>query len=328
MIIVIGGPTSSGKSSLGFYLAKKLNGEIVSLDASQVFKKIPIGSGVERSDIRQHLVEVLEPYEPIDSFKFIDLANSALEDIKSRGKTPIIVAGSTMYLTHLLHGIADLPSASKVFRSEWRFTPTAVLYSELKRLDPEIEISANDRPRIERALEVIKLTGKSIRQFQAEHSYRTRLSGVRMVCLWWNRQNLYKRIEERCSLMLKRGLLDEARSLLDDFGEDCPAMKSIGYKGFAEVIRGKKSLEKAREEFIRQTRQYAKRQMTYWKNEPIKRGWIVEPTSGSTRGDEVILRKGPKPKGVFVYEFDKDQLLEKILQTGENRLLNVAGESL
>jgi tRNA dimethylallyltransferase len=313
---------------LGFYLAKKLNGEIVSLDASQVFKKIPIGSGVERSDIRQHLVEVLEPYEPIDSFKFIDLANSALEDIKSRGKTPIIVAGSTMYLTHLLHGIADLPSASKVFRNEWRFTPTAVLYSELKRLDPEIEISANDRPRIERALEVIKLTGKSIRQFQAEHSYRTRLSGVRMVCLWWNRQNLYKRIEERCSLMLKRGLLDEARSLLDDFGEDCPAMKSIGYKGFAEAIRGKKSLEEAREEFIRQTRQYAKRQMTYWKNEPIKRGWIVEPTSGSTRGDEVILRKGPKPKGVFVYEFDKDQLLEKILQTGENRLLNVAGESL
>lgn len=328
MIIVVGGPTSSGKSALGFYLAKKLNGEVVSLDASQVFKKIPIGSGVERSDIRQHLVEVLEPSEPIDSSKFIDLANSALEDIKSRGKTPIVVAGSTMYLTHLLHGIAGLPGASKEFRSEWRGTPTAELYSELKRVDPEIDLSANDRPRIERALEVRKLTGKSIREFQAEHSYRTRLSGVRMVCLWWNRQSLYKRIEERCDLMLKRGLLEETRSLLDDFGEDCPAMKSIGYKGFAQVIRGEKSLEEAREEFIRQTRQYAKRQMTYWKNEPIKRGWIVEPTSGPTRGDEVTLRKGPKPKGVFVYEFDKDQLLEKILQTGENHLLNVAGGEL
>lgn len=328
MIIVVGGATSSGKSKLGFYFAKELNGEIISLDASQVYKEVPIGSGIERSNIPQHLVEIFPPTEEIDSSKVIKLAKESLEDIQRRGKTPIVVAGSTMYLTQFLHGLADLPSGSKELREKWKERSTESLYDELKKIDSETSLSKNDRPRIERALEVKHLTGRSIKEFQEEHKFSSSLPEVRLVCIWWDRQILYKRIEERCEAMILTGLVDEIRNLAVRYGTNCPAMKNIGYKEFLRVIFENKPLLVVKEEFIRQTRHYAKRQMTYWKNEPKKRGWIVEPSSGAIRGDEVILRKGPKAKGVFVYELRKEKLLEKILQTGENHLLNVAGEFL
>ncbi len=328
MILVIGGPTSSGKSSLAFYLSKELNGEIISLDGSQVYREMRVGSGVEESEIPQHLVEIFNPNESVDPAKVVNLARQSLEQIQRRGKTPIIVAGSTLYLTLFLHGLAEIPGASHKLREEWKNRSTESLFQELKDYDPEINLSKNDRHRIERALEVKLMTGRSIREFQEGHSFRSNLPGVRMVCIWWNRQQLYKRIEERCERMLSSGLLDEVKALISKYGSDYPAMKSIGYKGFSEVLLERKSLEEGTKEFIQETRQYAKRQMTYWKNEPKKRGWVVEPTSGVTRGDEVTLNRGPKAKGVFVYELKKEELLEKILQTGENHLLNVAGEVL
>lgn len=328
MIIVIGGPTSSGKSSLAYYLAKKLGGEIISLDASQVYREMRIGSGVETCEVPQHIIEIFDPNEAVDPARVVDLAKQALVEIQSKGKIPIIVAGSTLYLTLFLHGLAQVPGASKELREEWKSRSTESLFEELKQHDPDIDLSKNDRPRIERALEVKLATGRSIRDFQAEHGFKSTIPGVRMVCLWWNRQRLYKRIEERCEKMLSSGLLDEVKALSLKYGSDYPGLKSIGYHGFSEVLSEKKSLEVATKEFIQETRNYAKRQMTYWKNEPKKRGWIVEPTSGATRGDEVTLNKGPRAKGVFVYEFSKEELLEKILQTGENHLLNVAGELL
>lgn len=317
-VLVIGGPTSSGKTALSIKLAKRIDAEIISLDAVQIYEGLVVGSGAvsksEQSGIPHHLIGIISPKDPIDAAKVRELCLLKIQEIEKRGKKVIISAGSTMYLSILIHGIADIPSSSKELREKYREVSTSNLWDELNAIDPIAAetLSKSDRQRIERALEVKILTGESIRTFQKMHRFPKPDMAFQLISLWWNRQELYTRIELRCKQMISNGLIDEVKGLVQKFGSDAPALNSIGYKEFVRFLNGEITNSGAEEAMIQATKNYAKRQMTFWKNEPSKRGWSVSPNDGDSEavilGDEVPLKRGPKPKGVFAWSWDLDKL--------------------
>lgn len=319
-VLVIGGPTSSGKTALSIKLAKKLDAEIISLDAVQIYDGLIVGSGAaskeEQDGIPHHLIGIYSPNEPIDVAKVREISNSKIKEIEAKGKKVIICAGSTMYLSILIHGIADIPSSSKELREKYKELNSEALWNELHALDPVAanSLSKSDRQRIERALEVKIITGESIKTLQKEHRFPEPLRSFHLVSLWWNRQDLYQKIESRCKQMIANGLIEETRTLIERYGADAPALRSIGYKEFVKYINGEFSKPEAEEKMIQATKNYAKRQMTFWKNEPSKRGWHVSPniidSDAVILGDEVPIKRGPKPKGVIAWNWSFNRLCE------------------
>lgn len=340
-ILVVGGATSSGKSAIAIRLAKDINAEIISLDAVQIFKGFVVGSGAlkpeDQGGIPHHLIGVLSPTNEIDAAQVRNICIETIKEIQSRGKRVIIAAGSTMYLTLLIHGIANLPSGSKEIREKYRNLTAEELWAELYSMDPEAAstFSKSDRQRIERAIEVKKITGKSIKDSQKEHRFPESSMPFLILSLWRNRQVLYQRIEERCQQMFTQGLLEETKKIISEYGENVHALSSIGYKEFARFIKGEITLEEAQSDMIQATRNYAKRQMTFWKNEPQKRGWKVLPESNDLNsiliGDEVLIKKGPKPRGVLAWKLSYDELRREVEASNHESgvtLWNLSAEAL
>lgn len=284
-LIVIVGPTASGKTALSIKIAKQFGGEIVSADSMQIYKGMPIASAVpteeERSGIPHHFIEVLEPTQRFTVADYVSKAHIVIADIHRRGKTPIIVGGTGLYIDSLLQNISFTdeeydPEIRTALSAEAEEKGIEVLYRRLTEIDPKTaaRLHQNDKKRIIRALEVYTRTGRTFtEQNEAsrliESPYNATIIGIRFA----DRQKLYDRINRRVDIMLENGLLNEARASLARSSRYPTASAAIGHKELYGYLNGELTLEQAVENLKQATRRYAKRQMTWFnRNENIH--WI------------------------------------------------------
>ena len=281
-IVIILGPTASGKTDLSIELAKKFNGEIISADSRQIYKKMNIGTAKPEGEwgkvsghkayvvqeVPHYLVDIVDPGKSFTLADFKEQAAEHIQEIISRGKLPIIVGGTGMYIWSLVENL-DIPKVapnSKLRRSLEK-KPLSELVELLKNYDSENaeKIDLKNPRRVIRALEVFITSGGS---FFEQRTKSTPLYDILQVGLVRPREELYKRIEQRIDGQMEQGLIQEVESLMKQkYGCQLPSMSSLGYKQVATYLRGEISLEKAIEDFKRDTRRYAKRQMTWFKRD-------------------------------------------------------------
>lgn len=284
-MIVIVGPTASGKTALSVALAKRLDGEIISADSMQIYRHMDIGTAKvtpeEMEGVPHHMVDVAEPWESYSAARFVAEADPILQDILRRGKTAIVVGGTGLWVDSLVAGrsFAPYPETGKrqALEQEAREMGMEAMLEKLRQVDPDsaARLHAADKKRIIRALEVYAETGKTI----TAHNLETRQIPDKYHPVWLgtnyvNRQDLYDRINLRVDLMLRQGLMEEIRGLLDrGVPREATALQAIGYKEFFPVLEGTDSLESAVEKCKQESRRYAKRQLTWFRrNENIH--WI------------------------------------------------------
>jgi tRNA dimethylallyltransferase len=279
-LIAIVGPTGAGKSELALRIARERGGEIVSCDSLQVYRGLDIGSAkataAERAHVPHHLLDVVEPDQPFSAADYLRLARAAVRDISARGRLPVVVGGTGLYLRALLHGLFAGPSRSEPMRRRFeemadRFG-NARLLRLLRRVDPAAatRIPPNDRVRIVRALEVFWTTGKPLSAHHGEGSEPLRGFRTLIVGLDPGREELRKRIEERTRAMMGQGLLDEVRGLLDRYGSDIRPLQAIGYKEGVSMLRGRMSDSRA---IVQSTLRLAKRQRTWFRHQTPDVHW-------------------------------------------------------
>jgi tRNA dimethylallyltransferase len=275
-MIVILGPTAVGKTKASIELAKRIKGEIVSADSMQVYRGMDIGTAKptleERQGIPHHLIDIKEPDEPWTVSDFVKEAGRLSNEIAQRGKIPMIVGGTGLYLWTLLEGYAfPIAPANKEIRQRLEKDPLSTLYSRLSTIDPLAaqKIHPNDKKRIIRALEAFELTGKPISVLQQEgrkKKTKEKESKDILIGLTLSRETLYQRIEERVDQMIEKGLIEEVKGLLaKGFSKELPSFQALGYKEVAEYLAGKWSKEEILKELKKRTRHFARRQMTWFK---------------------------------------------------------------
>ncbi|WP_456454952.1 tRNA (adenosine(37)-N6)-dimethylallyltransferase MiaA [Thermovibrio sp.] len=269
-LIVITGPTATGKTDFSIKLAREIGGEIISADSMQVYKGLDVGTDKVSEEIREeiphYLIDVVEPTQKFSVADFVKEADKAIKKIWEKGKYPIVVGGTGFYIRALLYGLPQTPPSREEIRRELSKVSTEELYKEVKRVSPEYaeKVGKKDRKRLIRALEVYRITGKPITAFKREQRKpRYPFLGY---FLYRNRQELYRRIEERVESQVKRGLLNEAKKLLS-YGKDLTALQALGYKEMKGYLQGKMGLEEAKELLKRRTKEFAKRQFTWFKRE-------------------------------------------------------------
>jgi tRNA dimethylallyltransferase len=278
-VIVITGPTASGKSALAVELALYLGGEIVNGDSMQVYRGMDVGTAkptiAERRGIPHHLLDVVNPDEDFDAAKYRFLAVPLLQDLTSRGKTNFVVGGTGLYIKTLLGGLLDCPPADSGLRKElgriWDEQGSMPLYEKLKTLDPEsaLRIHPNDRLRIVRALEIFHLTRERPSSLIRKHGFRDSPFEALKICMEVNRKELYERINQRSLGMIEGGLVKETEGLLKKgYSPDLKPMKSLGYRHVVKFLEGACTLDEATYELQRDTRRYAKRQLTWFGADP------------------------------------------------------------
>ena len=274
--IVVIGPTSVGKTKMGVELAKVFNGEVISGDSMQIYKDMDIGtakpSKEEMQGITHHLIDFVEPNQRYSVAEFKKDAESAIEEILEKGKTPIVVGGTGLYVDSLIYGIEyqDIELDEKYRQElEERVEKEGLekLYEEAQKIDPQAmeKISVNDKKRILRVLEIYKSTGKN----KTEQEIESRKKGVKydykVFAINWDRQLLYERINKRVDIMIEQGLIQEVEQLLKKYDEFPTAMQGLGYKEVVEYLQGITTKEEMIEKLKMETRRYAKRQITWFK---------------------------------------------------------------
>lgn len=318
-VLMVSGPTACGKSELGIRLAKALKGEIISVDSVQVYRGFNVGSAkastAEQSAVPHHLIDTLEPDQRFNAGEFVRRASEAIADVRTRERVPILVGGTTMYITSLLKGLSELPTADEKIREELQLFDNAELHQRLKKIDPEsaVRINQNDRHRIIRALETYLVDGKTLSHYHSKPVIPS-FDALIIVPLW-ERELLYQRIDERSANMVEKGLEEEVKAIVKRYGKKVEGLKSLGYTEALKVLDGKLSASKLSEEIALNTRRFAKRQMTYWRNEPLKRGWRCRPDA-SEAAIELAAEskiKRSKAKGFRVLEIDFDELNKEIV---------------
>lgn len=272
MICVVGA-TASGKTALGVALARRLNGEIISADSMQVYRDMPIATAAataeEQQGIPHHLLGFLKPDEPFSVAEFVRLARTAALDIHARGKVPIVVGGTGLFVDSLVQNLtfADV-GADEALRSQLGEKPTETLYEELRQVDPAAAdtIHPNNRKRVIRALELHYGGSGKTAQDEQSHQEESPFEALYLQIDYRDRAKLYDRINRRVDIMLADGLEDEARRMLPRSG--MTARQAIGHKELAPYIEGKITLTEAAENLKRETRHYAKRQLTWFRRNP------------------------------------------------------------
>ncbi len=277
--VVIAGPTASGKTSLSVELAIALSGEVINCDSMQVYRGMDIGTAKptieERKGIAHYLFDVVDPDEEFNAAVYRFLALPLVEDIASRGKISLVVGGTGLYIKSLLSGLFDCPPADlalrKSLRKELKDFGTAGLYKRLENIDPEsaLKIHANDGVRITRALEIFYLTGRLYSEIRRGHGFQSKYLSAFKICLDIDRETLYDRINKRCAVMVENGLIDETEELLSKgYSPSLKSMNAIGYRHIIKYLYGEYSLEEAVHNLQRDTRRYAKRQLTWFRADP------------------------------------------------------------
>jgi len=303
-ILVIAGPTASGKSDLAIELAKQLDGEIVCADSLTIYRGLDIGSAKptpeQRRRVPHHLLDIREPTQPFTAADFRAEAGQAIDDIHKRGKLPLVVGGTGLYLRVLLHGLTDAPGENPTLRQQ--LTTRAIqegpetLLEELHQVDPvtAARCHPNNLVRILRALEVWHATGSPLSSFHQRHGFGDQPYDALLLCLDLARETLYRRIDRRVEIMLSAGLVDEVRGLLQaGLPDDVKPLQAIGYKEVLAHLRGELTLEAMLELIKRNTRHLAKRQLTWFRREPDLQ-WVAYPQNSATIAAFVamFLREG------------------------------------
>ncbi|HEY4878570.1 MAG TPA: tRNA (adenosine(37)-N6)-dimethylallyltransferase MiaA [Candidatus Acidoferrales bacterium] len=278
-LVVILGPTASGKSALGIELAKKLNGEILVCDSTQIYRHFDIGTGkiphAEHQGIPHHLVDLIEPEEIFTAGEYRRRALQVLADLRQRGKLPIITAGTGLYLRALLEGLADAPERSEKIRERLRASVeirgAAHIHRLLTRLDPETaaRIAPQDTQKTIRAIEMRVIAGKPVGEIH--RSGRTPLEGYRSIKIGLNppREALYNRIHSRIEAMIQVGWIEEVAQLIKTaVPPDAKPFQFIGYSEWRAHLAGRLTKKEATEKIQQSTRHFAKRQLTWFRREP------------------------------------------------------------
>lgn len=282
--LAICGPTAVGKSELSISMCHALKGEVVNVDSVQVYRELDIGSAklsvIERVGVPHHALDVFSPEHAVNVADFRAVAQAAITDVSRRERMPVLVGGSGMYFTVLLHGLANVPPTPPEVREAVSRLSPAEMYEELRRVDPLTaeRLNQRDLQRVSRAVEIARMTGRRPSEIFAEHAFSPRENVSLALVLCRPRDELYRRINERSRLMVDHGLLDETKRVLGKYGH-VPALGTLGYHEACAVLDGKLAEENLAEEIALHTRRFAKRQMTYWRNEPPKRDWGVRPSS-------------------------------------------------
>ncbi len=278
-IVVIVGPTASGKTELGVELAKEIDGEVISGDSMQVYRGMDIGTAKvtesEMQGIPHHLINILNPDQTYSAYDFQQQARALITDITARGKTPIIVGGTGLYIQSVIYDYqfdkeeVSPEVAEKVQQkmAELKSYSNEALHEYLGTFDPQsfADIHPNNRQRVERAISYYLTTKKVLsnrkKSTQLTENYDTLLIGIEM-----SRDTLYVRINKRVDIMLSHGLLDEVQELIELGYESCQSMQAIGYKEIIPVVHNEIELNEAVDQLKQHSRNYAKRQMTWFKN--------------------------------------------------------------
>lgn len=275
-VIAVVGPTASGKTSYAIELAKEINGEIVSADSRLVYKGFDIGTAKptmeEREGIPHYMIDIVEPEEDYSVGRYVKDAKIVINDILSRGKTPIIVGGTGLYINALLMNY-DFTDAEPDYKLREELMASDNLYQMLIQLDEETArtIEPNDKKKIVRAIEIIKTTGKKILKTMSGSEYNVEWTGRN-----FPRNELYERINRRVDLMIEQGLINETKHLLEKHGRIPNLINTIGYQEIISYLDGELTLNNAIDMLKQNTRRYAKRQLTWFRrNSEIK--WNIYP---------------------------------------------------
>ena len=294
-VVCLAGPTASGKTALAVELARELNGEVVSCDSMQVYRRMDIGTAKpgpeEMGGIPHHMIDVADPEEDYSVSRYCAAAAPIVEDIVARGKTAIIAGGTGLYMDSLIRGndFAPFPSTGVRERLEAQADAEGLeaMAAWLRGVDPEAAERIHDRKRLLRALEVYLETGQTI----TEHNRRTQAIPPKFSPVWLgldfeNRQQLYDRIDLRVTKMLEMGLLEEIQGLLDSgVPETATAMQAIGYKEFVNALAGRETVETADDQVRQSSRRYAKRQLTWFRRNKAMH-WLIR--GERTAGEEIF----------------------------------------
>ena len=275
-IIAVVGPTCTGKSELALRLAKRFGGEIINADSMQVYKHFNIGTAKpdigERNEIPHHLIDVVEPFEQFHAAAFKEKADFYINDVWSRRKTPILVGGTGLYLRALVYGLFAAPKDTdlrQALQEEYSEDPLE-FYERLKAADPEyaLKISFRDKIRVVRAMEVLESTGTRMSEWGRIHGFKEKRYDVLKLGLTRQREELYSRINKRVDDMLSTGWIDEVRNLLSmGYDDKIRPFSSIGYREILLYIKGLISYEDMVKDIKKHTRNYAKRQTTWFSGE-------------------------------------------------------------
>ncbi|HUA36979.1 MAG TPA: tRNA (adenosine(37)-N6)-dimethylallyltransferase MiaA [Candidatus Sulfopaludibacter sp.] len=269
--VCIAGPTAVGKSEIALRLAEQQGGEIISVDSMQVYRGLDIGTAkptaADRVRVPHHLIDICDLTESFDAAQFARLAHRAVAEIQSRGHVPMLCGGTGLYFKAFREGLDEMPSADIELRAELEATPLEKLLEELRERDPATyrRIDKRNPRRVVRAVEVLRLTGKPLSEVRSRKS-EIRCQKPAFVCLTRQPDDLRRRIDGRVDEMFARGLVDEARELLKrGLGQNKTATQAIGYRQVVEHLRGERSLEETIELVKSRTRQFAKRQLTWFR---------------------------------------------------------------
>ena len=278
-VVAVGGPTASGKTALSVALARAFDGEIINADSMQIYKNLDVGtakpSAEERQGIPHYLLDFLPPETPYSVADFTAAADPLIRDITARGKLPLVVGGTGLYITSLLNGMAFAPEKTDpAVRARLQARADAgdgaALYAELQRIDPDYaaQVHPNNLPRVIRALELFEATGRRMSDQRREARPAEAPYDALCLCLTCrDRAALYSRIDRRVDGMVENGVLDEARQVYDHRDAYRTAAQAIGYKEFFPCFEGTASLTECTERLKQATRNYAKRQLTWFRRQ-------------------------------------------------------------
>jgi tRNA dimethylallyltransferase len=284
-LLVVVGPTASGKTALAIELARRFDGEIVGVDSVQIYRGFDIGSGKPSADERalapHHLIDCADARAPLNAGAFAALAHEVIAGIRGRGRLPILCGGTFLWVKAILSGLIEVPPASPEIRRRHQelveSRGRAALHDELRRVDPALaaQIEPNNAVRVSRALEVFEQTGERMSDLFARHQaqaprYQARLLGIR-----WPREDLNARIARRTALWLEAGWIEEVRRLREDGYGETRAMGSIGYRQVLEHLEGRLERVLLEDAVNQATRVFVRRQMTWLRDEPVR--WLDQP---------------------------------------------------
>jgi tRNA dimethylallyltransferase len=309
--VCLTGPTACGKTELALALAERVPLEIVSMDSALVYRGLDIGTAKPslsvRSAVPHHLIDILEPTEAYSAGRFARDAGALIDEIRARGRLPLLVGGTLLYLRALRDGLSPLPRANRALRAELDAEAAEhglqSLHERLRRVDPEAaqRISASDRQRIQRALEVHALTSRPLSELQRADAERKRPGVLAIALVPESRADLAVRIERRFDAMVAAGFVAEVERLRarGDLDPELPAMRAVGYRQLWAHLDGRCDFEEARAKAIVATRQYAKRQLTWLRGEPSIEPWpafaadLVSRCVDRLSKESLIAKNGP-----------------------------------
>lgn len=271
--LVIAGPTGVGKTDLSIKLAKLLNADIISADSAQIYKGMDIGTAKitaeEMQGVKHYMLDVVEPIKKYSVGDYQTAVDNILNEKERENKNIILAGGTGLYIGSITEGLSDLPAGDPILREELLKLDSEELYKKLMELDPQAaeDIHINNRRRVERALEVCMLTGDKFSVLSKKNIKNNNYNFLK-VALERDREYLYERINLRVDIMLQKGLEQEVRALYEKYGENLRKINIIGYTELIEYFNGQVSYEEAVENIKRNSRRYAKRQFTWFKNDP------------------------------------------------------------